>query len=94
MQSLPLLTKRHARQPIQPTSQLRAMAAKRLGEAVRRGKVTPKQAKDAMRAGEAGVASALLPHLYQCQIDGAIPAPPIGNATHLSAENLANLSPL
>jgi hypothetical protein len=94
MQSLPLLTKRHARHQVQPTSQLRAMAAKRLGEAVRRGKVTPEQAKEAMRAGEAGVASVLLPHLYQCRMEGAVPAPPIGNTTHLSAENLANLSPL
>lgn len=94
MQSLPLLTKHHARHQVQPTSQLRAMAAKRLMEAVRRGKVTPEQAKEAMTAGEAGVASALLPHLYQCRMEGSVPAPPIGNATHLSAENLANLSPL
>ncbi|KLC04089.1 hypothetical protein XP420_15925 [Xanthomonas perforans] len=94
MQSLPLLTKRHARHQVQPTSQLRALAAKRLGQAVRRGKVTPKQAKEAMQAGEAGVASALLPHLYQCRMEGVVPEPTIGNTTHLSAENLANLTPL
>ena len=94
MQSLPRLTRNHARQIQQPNSQLRAMAARRLGEAVRGGKVTVEQAREAMREGECAVATAILPHLYQCNMDRAVPAAEIGNLTDLSAENLANLAPL
>lgn len=70
------------------------MAASRLRNALNRGRVTPEQAQEAMRGGEGAVATLLLPHLYQCSIDDAVPPTPVGNTTYVSPQDLANLSPL
>jgi hypothetical protein len=94
MQSLPLLTRRHASNQNGPSSRVRAMAASRLRNALSRGRVTPEQAQEAMRGGELAVAKLLLPHLYQCSVEEAVPPTPVGNTTYVSPQDLANLSPL
>ena len=94
MQSLPLLRRNTLSRTTTATSQVRAMAARRLIQARLSGRISAQEARAAMEQGEYGVAKALGRHLYQASINAAVPDSGMGGQLELLPDQHAALASL
>lgn len=93
MQTLPFITSKSSVATVPFTSQLRAMATRKLAHAFERKLVSPAQAAAAMRAGEAGVAKLVMPLLYRAEEGVRIPPMRMKQAVHLPSQSIRDMEP-
>lgn len=93
MQSLPLVARKTLAVTVPATSQLRAMATRKLACAFERKLVTRSQARAAMANGEAGVAKLIGPLLYQSNIDSQLPPSELRHSLTIDASLREQIDP-
>src|SRR5690606_32605155 len=93
MQSLPLVDRKALAVSMPATSQVRAMATRRLASAFERNLVSRSQARAAMAKGEVGVAKLIAPLLYQSNINPQLPGLELCQSLELDASVRAQIDP-